>query len=155
MTTGFDKAAWNGTKPLADRRLGASRLIGDMTLLDIGCQAWSQERRTLQGQSDAALGGIIVSRAEQVDGETGEVVRTFVAIDPYNTRPAVRVRRLTPAEIDRETMEFPQDGLVRSLVRRLAEEISKSKGPLTPQLIEFDRWQHNLVAVLVPAGATA
>lgn len=148
--------AMDGTgPPLVDKRLGGARLIGDMTMLDLGCLVWSQQRRILKGSDDTPLGGIVVSKAEQLDQETGEVVRTFVTVDPYSTRPTLKVCRLTPAEIDRETMEFPQDGLVRSLVRRFAEEISKSKGPLTPRLIEVDRWQHNLVRVLVPAGATA
>jgi hypothetical protein len=140
--------------PLVDPRLGASRLIGDIGQLEVGCIAWSQERRTLQGSSDTPVGGLVVSIAERVEQETGEIVPTFVTIDPYNTRPLIRTRVLTPAEIDRETMERADDGLVRGLVRRLAEEIGKSRGPITQKLIEFDRWQHSLVSVVIPGGPT-
>lgn len=142
-------------KPLIDKRLGASRLIGDVALLEIGCLVWSTERRTLHGSDDNPMGGIIVSLSERVDEETGEIVRTFMTIDPYNTRPLIRPRVLTPREIDRETMERANDGLVRGLFRRLAEEIGKSRGPLTQKTLEFDRWQHNLASVVVPGGVTA
>lgn len=135
---------------LAEGRLmSGARLIGDLTLLDVGFTVWSRERQMHYGDDHVPLGGTIVERREQRDPETGEIAeRAFVCIDEHRCRPVIKPAVLQVDEIDRGTMEGPLDGRLRYLVRRFAEEIANSKGALTPRLLELDRWQHALVAVV-------
>lgn len=130
--------------------MSGARLVGDLTFLDLGFTIWSTTQRLLP--EDVPLGGTIVERREQRDSDTGEILeRAFLCVDQYRCRPRIRPALLQVGEIDRASMESPEDSRLRYLVRRFAEEIAASKGPLTPRLIEIDRWQHDLVAVL--AGA--
>lgn len=145
---GFDRAVWDGTKPIGAPARGA-RTIGDFALLELGCSVWSTTRKD---HRENPLGGVIIDIFDKLDQETGEVERAFRCIDSYNLRPFVQVHVLVESEVDRGALEGPDNARLRKIIRRLAEDIAKGKSSLTSLELDHIAWIHKLAGVVVPAA---
>lgn len=128
------------------RAKNGAALLGDVTMLTVGCTVWSRER-FYAGPDRSPLGGVIV-RIDEKRSEDGEVWRFYVCIDPYRTRPTITLNRLEIGEVDPEAMEGVLLERVRLLWRRLAEEIGRGRGMASTREIEIDRYQHVLLGAL-------
>jgi hypothetical protein len=122
-----------------------ARTMGDLALLELGCSVWSRERRHAD---DVPIGGVIVGVHDVADRETGEVSRVFDVLDPYRTRPHFHFYILTEAEIDRSVLEPPESHRLRTLIRRMGEEVGKGRGLFTPQHVRLVALMHLLTGLL-------
>lgn len=125
-------------------RVDEAHRIGIMTLIDRGVTVWSCERRDAR---DEALGGVVVEITDDVDRETGEVVRTFTCLDPYGGGP-VKVRHIAENEVRQSGIEATDGARLTRLVKRLAAELAARPGSyLDPWAAERVRWMYVLTGL--------
>jgi hypothetical protein len=147
--SGFNRAVWDGDAPLVAPTPGA-RTIGDLALLELGCSAWSAQRKNHRGDP---LGGVIVDIFDKRNEDTGFAERAFRCLDPYNFEPKLKVPMvhvLLESEIDREAVEGPESSRLRKIIRALAYGISQGRSSLTTTDLEHIAWMHKLAGVVVP-----
>lgn len=142
----FDRRAWDGERPLAMPASGA-HTIGDIALVTIGCRVFSKSRSN--EEEGTFYGGVVIGVDVSIDEETGETVRSFVVLDPY--KHPIRKFVVPDSDVDRSTMEPPNFGQLRQLIRRLGEEVGKRKGMLSSRDMEAVAWMHQLMHVSVAA----
>lgn len=98
----------------------------DLRHVDVGVVVWSRSRGHEgvfdDGTQVEPIGGLVVDIVDEVDPETGEVVRAFVVVDTWRGR--LRLRRLPEADVDRSTMEAAAPGQIARVLRQLCEEVA-------------------------------
>lgn len=128
--------------------MSTSRNIGAMALLELGCSAWSQERRD---HNDDPVGGVIVHVDDHVDRETGEKTRVLTTLNPYKPVHGIGFRhQLNEPEVDLETLEPADSYRLRLLIHRLAAEVAaKTKqGPVMTDTLDHIAAIHTLAGLL-------
>lgn len=133
--------------------------IGTVAVIQPGMEVWSAERRRAVPGDEVAKGGIVITVAESLDQETGEVNRTFVCVDPYSTRPDLQWSVLKEAEVDREAVKVADINRLATLWRRIAEDIvyeaphKRRRGMPLPLEVKLTEAMRELqVAVFGPEG---
>jgi hypothetical protein len=121
MATGFDRAAWDGERPLVD----PTRRVLTVDKVAVG---WRVKTKTgLDGRVDPdgnGVGGIVLDVFDitvVVDADTGEAerVKAFSVIDPWR----LELRTLTIDKLDEDWIEPPDSHLACLAISRLAKNI--------------------------------
>jgi hypothetical protein len=118
-----------------------NRLV-DLHLAEIGCAVWE---RQLEGAQYDPRGGTVVAIDTMLDGDTGELKRVFVCYDT----PHGKLRRTVLPEDSVGSVEPPNNAFIRSLIRKAAEHVYRSKGPFDSGVIDAIDLQRRLVAVVM------
>lgn len=125
------------------------RLIGDLALLETGCQVWSTQRRRAASGDVEQVGGTIIDTYQRTDHSTGEIVTVFVVVQAW--RRWFRCWHLTEDEIDRGTAQAPDGTNLRNVIRQLCAGVAGGKGAFTGRDATALQAAHRLIPVLFPA----
>lgn len=108
-----------------------------------GCRVWE---RLPDGADYQPRGGTVIRVDDRVDEETGELERAFVVL--VSERGQLRFLRLAMDDIDRETVQPPSPHSIRGLIRRMAGQVAKGNGLMTPEHLTYVATMHHLAGLL-------
>jgi hypothetical protein len=97
--------------------------IGAVALIEVGAKCYSRTRQDVDGYP---LGGLVVEVLDDVDRETGEVVRAYRTLSHAGARPPIE-HRLSVSEVDPTTVQPVSMFEALKMLRRLCQEIGASK----------------------------
>lgn len=122
-----------------------ARRIGTKALATEGMEAWSQF-------GDDPRGGVIVEISQTIVEETGEIIRRFTTLNPY--QPAHSWECSMPeTEVLEDGIRLSQSSRLVKIARRLVEEFAKAKGGVaTPRDEKHLRWAHRLLVIAMGGG---
>jgi hypothetical protein len=130
------------------------RLIGDLALIEPGCEVYSRRRRVAASTDDVAGGGIVIDAYDRTDPDTGEIVKVFVCVDAYRDR--IRAWHIDEDEVDRTAVVGPDPTKIRRLIRTAGRAVcdhmaGRNHGnPLTTAEVTAARTIAVLVALQMP-----
>lgn len=125
--------------------------IGAIALVEPGYEVYSRSRR--HAADDMQVGGVVLEVEHGMDPETGESTRTFIVISsrPDHGRPFT-VRKVKEEDIGEADVQLPNTSTLKGIGARLNEAAAQAKrkrGPLLPEVVDWDKWALLLSALVV------
>lgn len=135
----------------------SGRLIGDLALIEPGCTLYAKGLRR-QGGWDGAdhKGGTVIDTYDSTDSDTGEIVRTWIVIEPWRGR--IACWHINEDQVDRDGVTGPDAGHLRKLVRQCARELCDHTAGRKGVFTNHDAAVARAITVLTPLllpGVTA
>lgn len=128
----------------AHRQAVEARRIGTLAMVEEGVEVWSRF-------GDDPRGGVVVEISAAPDPETGEIVRRFHVLNPYE--PTGRWEHTIPeTEVVEGGVQLPTTSRLVTIARRLAELVGKGGGVATPRDLRHAKWAHELLVIAMGGG---
>lgn len=128
----------------AHRQAVEARRIGTLAMVEPGVEVWSRF-------GDEPRGGVVVEVGETVVLDTGEVVRRFVALNPYE--PDHRWEAVIPEdEVLEDGVTIPTTARLVKIARRLAGLVAKGGNVATTRDLDHARWLERLLVKAMGLG---
>jgi hypothetical protein len=113
--------------------------------VDIGCAVWSSTR---QDFNTDPVGGVVIARTDGINVRTGEITRGYLTLNPYGgLLTPINVRWIAETDIGPHGCEVPERSTIARLVRRIARQLSETKGDLGDEERERIGWLSRLAGV--------
>lgn len=110
-----------------------------------GMEAWSK-------YGDDPRGGVIVEITDDVDSETGERLRRFTCLNPFE-HVSRWEHHLPETEVSAEDgFKLASSSRLVTIARRLSEEAAKGGSMSTPRDERLTRWSHRLHVIAQGGG---